>query len=173
MAEGPPPDPVDFGRTGISGREAGDPADAPVPRQVVLGACAAAALLVVGVVLVAILSPRTGEDPAPTAASGPTAAPVLLPAAEVQDVHDALHDIDSRCQPGRVGGNEVDRDADVILGFAQRYPDAIFPVDDETGRTLSLLLTARQGLQICADATADRIDRALPPRYRLRPTSPP
>lgn len=144
-----------------------------MPRPVLVGAFLAATLLVVGVVLVAVLGPRVDERTALASAPGPAASPVAVPAADVQGVHDALHDIDARCRPGRAGGNEIERDADVILRFAERYPDATFPIDDETGRTASLLTTARQGVQVCATATADRIDRVLPPRYRLRPTGPP
>ncbi len=148
--------------------------DQRVSRGVLVVACAAAVLLVAGVVLIAVLGPHDSVGPAVTAAApSPTATPLLLSAVEVQGVHDALHDIDTRCQPGRNGGNPLEHDADVILVFAQRYPDVRFPIDDETGRTLSLLLTARQGLQGCAPATAARIDAALPPIYRLRPTSPP
>ena len=136
-------------------------------------ASAAAALLVAGTVLIAVLGPR-GDGQAPVAAPpSPTAIPALLSVAEVRDVHDALHDIDNRCRPGRSGGYALEHDADVILAFAQRYPDATFPIDDETGRTLSLLLTARQGLQVCTGATAARIDRALPMSYRLGLAGPP
>ncbi len=159
-------------RTESVGRATTSAPDQRVPREVLVVACAAAALIVAAAVLIAVLGPHYSGGPAGTAAApSSTATPLMLSAAEVQGVHDVLHDIDARCQPRRPGGNALERDAEMILGFAQRYPDARFPIDDETGRTLSLLLTARRGLQVCAPAAAARIDRALPPNYRLRRTS--
>lgn len=162
-------------------------ADQRVRRVVVVAASAAAALMVAVVLLIALLGPRNGgaqnssaqngsaqngSGEAGGAAAAPrlSPAPVLLSAGEVQGVHDALHDIDARCVPGRAGASGLERDAEVILDFARRYPDARFPIDDETGRTLSLLMTAREGLRGCSPATAARIDAAVPPQYRLRPT---
>lgn len=150
------------------------PSEAHAPRMVVVVAGATAALTVVAALLIAALGPRDGGGQASRAGTQSSAtAPVFLSTSDVQGVHDALHDIDYRCGPGRSGGSEVERDAEVILDFAQRYPDARFPVDDETGRTLSLLMTARQGLGGCSPAIAARIDGALPPRYRLQQTTPP
>lgn len=147
-----------------------------------VAASAAAALMVAVVLLIALLGPRNGgaqngsaqngggEAGGVAAAPRLFPAPLLLSAGEVQGVHDALHDIDARCVPGRAGASGLERDAEVILDFARRYPDARFPIDDETGRTLSLLMTAREGLRGCSPATAARIDAAVPPQYRLRPT---
>ncbi|MFF4728744.1 hypothetical protein ACFY3M_25990 [Streptomyces mirabilis] len=50
--------------------------------------------------------------------------------------------------------------------LSRRYPDARFPIDDETGTTLSLLLVTRQSMRDCAPALAVHVDRALPSDYR-------
>lgn len=67
--------------------------------------------------------------------------------------------------------SRLDRDVDAVLAFAQRYPEATFPIDDETGRSLTLLFTTRQALRTCAPAAAARVDRAMPQQYRTRPQS--
>lgn len=135
-------------------------------------AAVAAALTVVAAVLIAALGPRdSAGQPSSALAPNSRAAAVVVTASDVQRVHEALHDIDARCSLGRPGGGDLEHDAGVILDFAQRYPDARFPIDDETGRTLSLLMTAREGLDGCAPAVAARIDAALPPQYRRRPAT--
>lgn len=98
------------------------------------------------------------------------------PAAEVQQVHDALHDFDTWCtaQIGARGRRQLDGDVDVILAFARRNPDVRFPIDDETGSTLSLLLVARHALRTCHPAAAARVDQVLPQDVRggLTPLTP-
>ncbi|MEU0680133.1 MULTISPECIES: hypothetical protein [Streptomyces] len=88
----------------------------------------------------------------------------------MRPVHDALHTIDARCRAkgGDVEQAALTRDVDTIIDFSRRYPDARFPIDDETGRTLSLLLVTRQSLRDCAPALAARVDRALPSDFRDR-----
>lgn len=101
----------------MSGEAAPDPsarpegADPPAPteadqrvgRVVVVAASAVAALMVAAVLLIAVLGPHNGGGQAGATAAAPssTPAPVFLSAGEVQGVHDALHDIDARCAPGR------------------------------------------------------------------------
>jgi hypothetical protein len=108
---------------------------------------------------VALTLTEDGASPVPTAV-------------QVQAVHRALHDIDAQC-PG-AGKDPVDAqsrvqgDVETIVAFAQRYPDAAFPfpIDQETGRTQSLLLVARQAMRTCAPALASRLNLALPQRLR-------
>lgn len=135
-------------------------------------ACAAGAILVglAGASLAVFLDdPRGGVGPA-AVASVPrrTEGFSKAPAAEVQRVHAALHDIGRWCEsradlraPRRLA-----RAADVILIFARRYPKARFSIDDETGSTLSLLLVARYELRNCAPTDAARVDGVLPPKVR-------
>lgn len=61
------------------------------------------------------------------------------------------------------------RDADLIRSFARRHPEAAFPVDDERGTTLSLLLVTRQALAACAPTLAAAVDAELPTEYRNAP----
>ncbi|MFE1310495.1 hypothetical protein [Streptomyces sp. NPDC058755] len=143
------------------------------------GAVVLVATVVVAVGLgAAALAMRQGSSRSAGSASGAagaTASPAVPPAADVRPVHEALHDIDARCKPeaDREARVRLRADADVIVAFARRYPNAAFPVDDETGRTLSLLLVARQSLRGC-DATATaRVDGALPDQFRGEPTATP
>lgn len=136
----------------------------------------AAALALGTAVLIVALAPRdtgdnTGTGSTATPTSGSAANP---PAGDVRHVHDALHDIDTQCQnpASATAGARLAHDTDIILTFAQRYPDATFPIDDETGRTLSLLLVARKALSTCAPTEASRVNQSLPPRYRDDPTTP-
>jgi hypothetical protein len=149
-----------------------------VPWLLVVAAAVAAAVGLGAAGLAAVSGgPHRGGVASATATStaqGATASADTAPATEVQPVHDALHDIDDQCKPGAVGGDQsrLARDADVILAFAQRHPSASFPIDDETGRTLSLLLVTRQALRDCAPAVAARADSALPAQFRTNPASP-
>lgn len=123
-------------------------------------------------------SPGDAANPAVVAgaAARSTASFSTLPAVEVQQAHDALHDLGIWCtaQIGARGRSQLDSDVDVILGFARRNPDVRFPIDDETGGTLSLLLVARHSLRTCHPAAAARIDQVLPPDVRegLTPLAP-
>jgi hypothetical protein len=109
---------------------------------------------------------RTGD-------TSPTTAPSYMspPEAEVQRVRDALSDIGARCTPqaGDEAVRRLDHDADVVLDFARRYPNAEFTVDDESGHTLSLLLAVRDDLSHCAPAAAARVDAAVPSQFRQQP----
>ena len=112
-----------------------------------------------------------GEDRPSTVAAGPSAGESFTPAppAQVRRVHEAMHDIAARCQPGVSAGEdtrrELDRDVDVILDFARGFPDTRLQIDDESGRTLSLLLGVRDDLRRCAPAVAARLDPVIPPAY--------
>ena len=91
------------------------------------------------------------------------------PTGAVRRVHRALHAIGRICPPG----DPVDRTGQVrpsvqaIVDFARTYPDAGFPIDDETGNTVSLLVAVRYSLRACSPALAERVNEALPLRYRL------
>jgi hypothetical protein len=116
-----------------------------------------------------------GEDGPSTVVAEPSAgeAFVTAPAAQVRRVHEAMHDIAARCQPGVAASEdtrrELDRDVEVILVFARGFPDARLQIDDESGRTLSLLLGVRDDLRRCAPTVAGRLDPAIPPPYRQQP----
>jgi hypothetical protein len=56
------------------------------------------------------------------------------------------------------------------VAFARRNPHAEFPVDDETGNTLSLLLATRDDLSRCAPTMAARITAAPPAAAPADPT---
>ena len=120
-----------------------------------------------------LLVPTPGpEDSSPRRQAAPTASEtaVAAPTADVQRVHEAMHDIAARCQPGVPAGpdarSELDRDVDVILTFARKFPNARLTVDDESGHTVSLLLGVRDDLRRCASDVAARLDPAIPPKYR-------
>ena len=139
-----------------------------------------AALLLVGVILAVVAVVTAGREPPRATGDAPQPTPVqtankTLAQVEVQPVHDALHDIAARCRPGAAADDprRVAQDAAVIMSFARRYPQAEFPIDDERGTTLSLLLVARQALTDCAPAVAAAVDDQLPTEYQsgtLNPT---
>lgn len=141
-----------------------------------------AAVAAAGLAAAAVTVSLGGSDDAanPVVVAGATARDTRSfttpPAAEVQQVHDALHDFASWCtaQIGARGRRQLDRDVDVILAFARRNPDVRFPIDDETGSTLSLLLVARHALRTCHPAAAARVEQVLPRDVRsgLTPLTP-
>jgi hypothetical protein len=136
----------------------------------VLARCGERRLLSSGLVLLALLvgagivvrSSRVKPDVRSVVPT--TARSVTLTAAQAAPVHDALHDLDARCTKANAPGatHAIVRDTDVIVAFSERYPDAIFPIDDETGKTLSLLLVVRQSLRACAPELVSRLDALLP-----------
>lgn len=112
-----------------------------------------------------------------TVAPAASEALVTAPAQRVQQVHDAMHVIAARCEPGVAAGPEAERDlnrsTEVILTFARDFPDARLQIDDESGRTLTLLLGVRDDLLRCAPAVAGRMDPAIPPQFRQPVTAAP
>lgn len=109
--------------------------------------------------------------------SGPSPeATSAAPAAAVRDIHQALHSIGRECRlpPAARGKAAIDADVRTILRFVRRYPTGRFPIDDETGSPLSLLLVTRQALVDCSPRNAALVDAALPPAQRGRgsPTAP-
>lgn len=122
-----------------------------------------AVLIVVGALAVAVLP----ASHAPGGAAAPSAAQ-LVPAAQVQKIHTALHDMGARCvsSADAAAQRRIGTDVDRLIGFARRYPDARFTVDGEDGRSLDLLLIAATEMRSCAPAAARRAEQALPPRYR-------
>ena len=115
----------------------------------------------------------------------PRSAPVItehLDRRTAQPVHDALHDIAARCPtetgptPATIGPDQLStsdrrqlkQDAALIVSFARRHPHAQFPIDDEQGTTLSLLLVAREALGPCSPAAAQTANELLPTEYQSR-----
>lgn len=114
-----------------------------------------------------------------SAPSGPVAnqlqAVSSAPPERVQQVHEVLHRIGDLC---RSTGDEsrpalVASGVDVIVSFVRQFPEGSFPIDDETGTTLSLLLVTREALRTCDPVSAARVDQELPPEFQERhPTAP-
>ena len=168
----PPHDEQDGNRSTTPGAaDRTDPPSRRGPGLLLPTVAAAVVLALTGAAVVALRDGAGGGSQSPaTAAPSPTAAAVTPPAAQVRPVHEALHDIDSRCRAksGDVEQTALTRDVDTIIDFSRRYPDARFPIDDETGRTLSLLLVTRQSLRDCVPALAARVDGVLPSDLRDR-----
>lgn len=131
----------------------------------------AAAVLVAGVLLAAPRPASTGQ------ASGidEPASGTPVPSTEVDRVHDALHEIAAQCRDGidEAIRQRLDQDVEMMVGFSRRYPEARFPIDDEIGRPVGLLLVARNALERCAAEAAAKADSALPPEFRRTAASPP
>lgn len=132
--------------------------------------------LILGALLASMLlaGPRpasTGPNPGITEPA--TGSPV--PSAEVDRVHGALHELASQCQAGidEVTRQRLDQDVEMMVEFSRRYPDSRFPIDDETGGPVGLLLVARNALERCAPESAAKADSALPPEFRRPAPSPP
>lgn len=88
---------------------------------------------------------------------GPTS---TAPAADVQVIHNALHDIGAQCLEGNPDLGIIASDVDLIIAFSQRYPVGRFPIDDETATAPSLLLVTREAVKECAPAQVARLDAA-------------
>ena len=89
---------------------------------------------------------------------GPTS---TAPPDAVQAVHDALHDIGTKCRAARPDFAAITADVDSIVAFAERYPIGRFPIDDETATAASLLLVTKEATNDCAPADAARIEAAI------------
>ncbi|MEU0023575.1 hypothetical protein ABZ173_38790 [Streptomyces rochei] len=172
-----PPHDEEHGRPGAPpgtpGSETEDAALSPRRRPGLL-LSVVAATVVVALAVAAVVALRSGSGgasgSAATAEPSPTTPFVTPPAAQVRPVHEALHDIDAICRAkdkGRDGKQtSLTRDIDTIIDFSLRHPNARFPIDDETGSTLSLLLVTRQSMRTCAPTLVPRLDQALPPDFR-------
>ena len=124
-----------------------------------------------GLVLVALLTWAAMSPPADirdAAGSLPPSPEPLssAPAAEIQAAHDALHHIGTECAAPGDSGPDVASDVTTITEFATRYPVGRFPIDDESGTSVSLLLVTRQALEDCAPAEAARVNALLPSELR-------
>ena len=97
-----------------------------------------------------------------------TLTPVAAPPAEVDRIHAALHEMGAVCTRDADEATQVriETAVDLLVEFALRYPNATFQIDDETGRSLGLLLVARNEMQVCAPRAAARANAALPSQYR-------
>lgn len=125
-------------------------------------------VLVLGLIVVSRVLTDPGAAPAQVS-SGATAEPISsAPPSEIERLHAALHDLGRQCDrpASQRSKRSVENDVTVILTFVQRYPEGTFTIDDETGRPLSLLFTARDTLRGCAPAEAAKVDRALPAEFR-------
>ncbi|MFJ5304210.1 hypothetical protein [Streptomyces sp. NPDC088350] len=135
-----------------------------------LSAMAVTVALALAVAAVMALRDRSGGGGGVAfGAVASSAAPAVTPpVAQVRPVHKALHDIDSVCRTKGQRSEQMSlaRDVDTVITFSRRYPDARFPIDGETGTTLSLLLVTRQGLRDCAPGLAARVNQALPLDFR-------
>ena len=151
---------------------AAEAAAPPLSRRAGLLLSVVAATVVLALATSAVVALRGGSGggtgSAATAEPSATASFVTPPSAQVRPVHEALHDIDAVCRAKDKSARQttLTRDVDTIIEFSRRYPDARFPIDDETGTTLSLLLVTRQSMRTCAPALATRVDGALPPDFR-------
>lgn len=124
-----------------------------------------------GVVGLVVTDPPAPRNPAIiTNGSATPAAPGLQTAAPqdaARRVHDSVHALGRICKPGATNLTpRVRPHVETVLNFARRYPDASFPIHDETGTAVSLLLVTREGLRTCAPPLVDSVNQALPPQYR-------
>jgi hypothetical protein len=104
------------------------------------------------------------------AGTDPTAEPKSpAPREAVDDAHTALHRIGAACgeRPDLTG--DISAEVTEILTFAERYPTGRFPIDDQTGTSLSLLLVVREALRDCDPRQADRVNGALPETFQRTP----
>ena len=144
----------------------------PTALLVLVGSVAVVLLLLVQVLGVW----DSPEQPATKPSSQNVAIPrpeETAPADAVKPVHRALHSLGQVCRRG--GGTDrashARRPVKVILAFAHRFPNVSFPVHDEIGTTLSLLLVVRDEVQDCAPALTAQVERLIPAEY-LAPTAP-
>ena len=79
------------------------------------------------------------------------------PPADVQVVHDALHDIGAECLKSSPDFAMITMNVDSIIAFTERYPVGRFPIDDETATAVSLLVVAREATKDCAPTEATRL----------------
>jgi hypothetical protein len=122
---------------------------------------------------------RSTEESPPAAIMSGTPTPQAprpeeqAPEEQAQNVHRALHAIGTICESRAPRGRtaRVRRHVDTILDFARRYPSVSFPIDDETGTTVSLLIVVRDGVRTCAPSLTGKVNAALPEQYRLSDSS--
>lgn len=135
----------------------------------------AASLLAIGMVALGLgmLTSPDQTTPAATFSGSPTPmAPrpeEQAPKNESRRVHRALHAIGRICESGDTSERTalVRPQIETILGFARRFPDVSFPIDDETGSTVALLIVTRDGVRTCAPSLMGKVNGALPPEYQL------
>lgn len=132
-----------------------------------------AGLLATGFLVFILRSSDSSQRNSPVVISGSpmTTAPSMeetAPAAEVQQIHRALHALGKICKlPDATNQTALARPSvEAIVDFARRYPNARFAIDDETGTTVALLLVAREALRTCAPSLIPQISRTLPSRYQ-------
>ncbi|MDX5961893.1 hypothetical protein SIM91_00765 [Rhodococcus opacus] len=116
---------------------------------------------------------RLNSDDASTIDASPTDAGSAAPPAEAERAHAALHDMAALCAPDtdEAAQRRIESDVDLLVAFTRAYPDANFPIDDETGRSPGLLLIARKEMQVCAPTAAAHANAALPPQFRDDPAT--
>lgn len=93
--------------------------------------------------------------------------PLNMTRAQTADVHHDLHVIARVCGPGSRDRSRLVADpASTILRFARRWPDARFPIHDEVGTSVSLLMVTREALKSCAPRWSRAANLELPTQYR-------
>jgi hypothetical protein len=134
----------------------------------VVAAAGTGAVLLALLVWAAMSPPAGVRDAAGSLPPSPEPT-VSATAAEIQAAHDALHHIGEECAAPGDTSPDVATDVATITAFAARYPVGRFPIDDETGTAVSLLLVTRQALEGCAPEEAARVAALLPPELRYGP----
>lgn len=134
------------------------------------------AIILVGVVagVSASMFPRRASQNSPPVRGGSQVTPYTLPTptasldpSQVEPAHRALHDLGRACRrPPDRDPERVLRSLDTIERFARLNRDARFPIDDEVGTTLSLLVVVRNELASCAPGLLSRVDALIPSEYR-------
>ncbi|WP_458040896.1 MULTISPECIES: hypothetical protein [Bacteria] len=82
------------------------------------------------------------------------------PAADIQVVHNALHNIGAQCLETDPDMGIIAADVDEIIAFSARYPTGRFPIDDETATASSLLLVTERAVKNCAPQEIEALDAA-------------
>ena len=143
------------------------------------------AMVIVAVALAVVLAGvgwyvlRSPEEPPPAAIMSGTPTPMAprpkdqAPDDQARRVHRALHAIGAICESRTGQGRAalVRRQVDTIVDFARRYPSVSFPIDDETGTTVSLLILVRDEVRDCAPSLTEEVNAALPEKYRWKDSS--
>lgn len=130
-----------------------------------------ALLTIAGLSLFRLQRPTADSAPAVLSSAPSSQRYAAVPSAEVDAAHQALHDLGDACaEEPSPSLPDVSQATDALLRFATRHPDGRFPIDDETGTTLSLLLVVRDELSTCAPELRPRVEALLPPQLRATVT---
>lgn len=133
-----------------------------------------AAPLAVGLVILGLVISGSPDPSAPAIITNGPPTPMAprpdktAPKYAVPRVHRALHALGRICKPDDTANraSQVRPHVETILDFARRYPEVSFPIDDETGTTVTLLFVTRDSLRTCGPSLVERVNQALPPQYQ-------